>query len=164
MHSGTLHAKPRRARSPPPVTSKRTQFYIAAILDTLAVQTPEDSPPTCNKTGTAIPTPPSLSDTSLTSLREKLDHPLPFLLSHPSNKHHVELCDAGNIGHTSGLLCVCCTLSEAFDCPHTDRLPPFRDGKNFINRCTKPDRREFIKISQAVGKNQTIQCYAKSSI
>jgi hypothetical protein len=147
-----------------PVSSKRTQFYIAAILDTLAVQTPEDSPPTCNKTGTAIPTPPSLSDTSLTSLREKFDHPLPFLLSHPSNKHHVELCDAGNIGHTSGLLCVCCTLLEAFDCPYTDRLPPFRDGKNFINRCTKPDRREFIKISQAVGKNQIIQCYAKSSI
>jgi len=27
----------------------------------------------------------------------------------------------------------------------------FRDGTQFINRCTKPDRREFIKISQAVG-------------
>jgi len=26
-----------------------------------------------------------------------------------------------------------------------------RDGTQFINRCTKPDRREFIKISQAVG-------------
>ncbi|CAL3968165.1 hypothetical protein PZA11_006825 [Diplocarpon coronariae] len=26
-----------------------------------------------------------------------------------------------------------------------------RDGTQFINKCTKPDRREFIKISQAVG-------------
>ncbi len=26
-----------------------------------------------------------------------------------------------------------------------------REGTLFINRCTKPDRREFIKISQAVG-------------
>ncbi|KAF8425654.1 hypothetical protein EV426DRAFT_596076 [Tirmania nivea] len=26
-----------------------------------------------------------------------------------------------------------------------------KDGTLFINRCTKPDRREFIKISQAVG-------------
>ncbi|KAI5855400.1 hypothetical protein BZA05DRAFT_391468 [Tricharina praecox] len=26
-----------------------------------------------------------------------------------------------------------------------------RDGTLFINRCTKPDKREFIKISQAVG-------------
>ena len=26
-----------------------------------------------------------------------------------------------------------------------------RDGKNFINRCTKPDKREFLRISQAVG-------------
>ncbi|KAF2007242.1 secE/sec61-gamma protein [Amniculicola lignicola CBS 123094] len=26
-----------------------------------------------------------------------------------------------------------------------------RDGVQFINRCTKPDKREFIKISQAVG-------------
>ncbi|KAI5780828.1 hypothetical protein EDC01DRAFT_667374 [Geopyxis carbonaria] len=26
-----------------------------------------------------------------------------------------------------------------------------RDGTQFINRCTKPDKREFIKISQAVG-------------
>jgi len=26
-----------------------------------------------------------------------------------------------------------------------------REGAQFINRCTKPDRREFIKISQAVG-------------
>ena len=26
-----------------------------------------------------------------------------------------------------------------------------RDGKNFLNRCTKPDKREFLKISQAVG-------------
>jgi len=27
----------------------------------------------------------------------------------------------------------------------------FRDGAQFMNRCTKPDRREFVKISQAVG-------------
>ncbi|KAK5046795.1 hypothetical protein LTR84_007149 [Exophiala bonariae] len=27
----------------------------------------------------------------------------------------------------------------------------FKDGTQFINRCTKPDRREFMKISQAVG-------------
>ncbi|EOD46147.1 uncharacterized protein K452DRAFT_224081 [Neofusicoccum parvum] len=26
-----------------------------------------------------------------------------------------------------------------------------KDGTQFINRCTKPDKREFIKISQAVG-------------
>ncbi|KAI9825988.1 MAG: hypothetical protein M1819_007489 [Sarea resinae] len=26
-----------------------------------------------------------------------------------------------------------------------------RDGTQFLNRCTKPDKREFIKISQAVG-------------
>ncbi|KAI9670761.1 MAG: Sec61p translocation complex subunit [Caeruleum heppii] len=26
-----------------------------------------------------------------------------------------------------------------------------RDGTLFLNRCTKPDKREFIKISQAVG-------------
>ncbi|KAH8667424.1 hypothetical protein BGZ60DRAFT_528726 [Tricladium varicosporioides] len=26
-----------------------------------------------------------------------------------------------------------------------------KEGTQFINRCTKPDRREFIKISQAVG-------------
>ncbi|KAF2150464.1 protein translocase SEC6 [Myriangium duriaei CBS 260.36] len=25
------------------------------------------------------------------------------------------------------------------------------DGTKFLNRCTKPDKREFIKISQAVG-------------
>ncbi|RHZ67019.1 hypothetical protein Glove_303g153 [Diversispora epigaea] len=25
-----------------------------------------------------------------------------------------------------------------------------KDGTQFINRCTKPDRREYIKISQAV--------------
>lgn len=25
------------------------------------------------------------------------------------------------------------------------------DGTQFMNRCTKPDRREFLKISQAVG-------------
>ncbi|ETI28269.1 protein translocase SEC61 complex gamma subunit, archaeal and eukaryotic [Cladophialophora carrionii CBS 160.54] len=27
----------------------------------------------------------------------------------------------------------------------------FKEGTQFIHRCTKPDRREFIKISQAVG-------------
>ncbi|KAI5801492.1 hypothetical protein DFH27DRAFT_482026 [Peziza echinospora] len=26
-----------------------------------------------------------------------------------------------------------------------------KDGTLFLNRCTKPDKREFIKISQAVG-------------
>ncbi|KAI9894919.1 MAG: Sec61p translocation complex subunit [Vezdaea aestivalis] len=26
-----------------------------------------------------------------------------------------------------------------------------RDGTAFLKRCTKPDKREFIKISQAVG-------------
>ena len=26
-----------------------------------------------------------------------------------------------------------------------------RDGQTFLNRCTKPDQREFLKISQAVG-------------
>ncbi|GAD92292.1 hypothetical protein DTO166G4_709 [Paecilomyces variotii] len=26
-----------------------------------------------------------------------------------------------------------------------------RDGMQFVHRCTKPDKREFIKISQAVG-------------
>ena len=26
-----------------------------------------------------------------------------------------------------------------------------REGTLFMNRCTKPDRREFMKISQAVG-------------
>ncbi|KAL0633386.1 hypothetical protein Q9L58_007699 [Maublancomyces gigas] len=26
-----------------------------------------------------------------------------------------------------------------------------KEGTLFINRCTKPDKREFIKISQAVG-------------
>ncbi|OKL63063.1 putative protein transport protein Sec61 subunit gamma [Talaromyces atroroseus] len=26
-----------------------------------------------------------------------------------------------------------------------------RDGMQFVNRCTKPDKREFLKISQAVG-------------
>jgi len=26
-----------------------------------------------------------------------------------------------------------------------------KDGMQFLNRCTKPDKREFIKISQAVG-------------
>ncbi|KAL9030344.1 MAG: hypothetical protein Q9196_001519 [Gyalolechia fulgens] len=26
-----------------------------------------------------------------------------------------------------------------------------REGTQFVNRCAKPDKREFIKISQAVG-------------
>ncbi|KAH9884024.1 protein transporter Sec61 subunit gamma [Xylariomycetidae sp. FL2044] len=26
-----------------------------------------------------------------------------------------------------------------------------KDGMGFMNRCTKPDQKEFIKISQAVG-------------
>ncbi|KAI0011375.1 protein translocase SEC6 [Xylariaceae sp. FL0662B] len=26
-----------------------------------------------------------------------------------------------------------------------------KDGSQFLNRCTKPDRKEFIKICQAVG-------------
>ncbi|KAL2065396.1 hypothetical protein VTL71DRAFT_3066 [Oculimacula yallundae] len=26
-----------------------------------------------------------------------------------------------------------------------------RDGTQFLNRCTKPDKHEFLKISQAVG-------------
>lgn len=32
------------------------------------------------------------------------------------------------------------------------------------SRCTKPDRREFIKISQAVGKYHTILGYVNSYI
>ncbi|KKY19761.1 putative translocation complex subunit sss1 [Phaeomoniella chlamydospora] len=39
------------------------------------------------------------------------------------------------------------TFQEIADVPK-DFL---RDGTQFLNRCTKPDRREFIKISQAVG-------------
>ncbi|KAF7512250.1 hypothetical protein GJ744_001818 [Endocarpon pusillum] len=39
------------------------------------------------------------------------------------------------------------TLQEIADVPK-DFL---RDGTQFLNRCTKPDKREFIKISQAVG-------------
>lgn len=87
----------------------------------------------------------SLSDTSLTSLREKFDRPLPFLLSHPSNKHHVELCDAGNIGHTSGLLCVCCTLSEVFDYPRTDRLPPSEMGRTLSIAARSPTGESSLK-------------------
>ena len=26
-----------------------------------------------------------------------------------------------------------------------------REGQNFLNRCTKPDQKEFLRISQAVG-------------
>ncbi|KAL1968043.1 hypothetical protein VTN77DRAFT_2172 [Rasamsonia byssochlamydoides] len=39
------------------------------------------------------------------------------------------------------------TLQELADIPKDF----VRDGMQFINRCTKPDKREFIKISQAVG-------------
>jgi len=39
------------------------------------------------------------------------------------------------------------TLQEMADIPKDF----FKDGTAFLNRCTKPDRREFIKISQAVG-------------
>lgn len=39
------------------------------------------------------------------------------------------------------------TLQDLKDIPQEF----FKDGTQFINRCTKPDRREFIKISQAVG-------------
>ncbi|MDI1486941.1 MAG: hypothetical protein OHK93_006203 [Ramalina farinacea] len=38
-------------------------------------------------------------------------------------------------------------FSELLDIPRDF----FRDGTQFMNRCTKPDKREFIKISQAVG-------------
>jgi len=38
-------------------------------------------------------------------------------------------------------------ISEFMDIPRDF----IKDGTQFINRCTKPDRREFIKISQAVG-------------
>ncbi|KAH8551125.1 protein translocase SEC61 complex gamma subunit [Umbelopsis sp. PMI_123] len=27
----------------------------------------------------------------------------------------------------------------------------FKDGMQFVNRCTKPDQREFLRICQAVG-------------
>lgn len=39
------------------------------------------------------------------------------------------------------------TIKELLDVPR-DFL---RDGTQLLNRCTKPDRREFIRISQAVG-------------
>lgn len=38
-------------------------------------------------------------------------------------------------------------LQELIDIPRDF----IKDGTMFINRCTKPDKREFIKISQAVG-------------
>ncbi|KAL2042941.1 hypothetical protein N7G274_003999 [Stereocaulon virgatum] len=38
-------------------------------------------------------------------------------------------------------------LKELLDIPRDF----FHDGTQFMNRCTKPDRREFLKISQAVG-------------
>ncbi|KAF2460419.1 hypothetical protein BDY21DRAFT_335364 [Lineolata rhizophorae] len=38
-------------------------------------------------------------------------------------------------------------MKELMDVPR-DFL---KDGTQFINRCTKPDKREFIRISQAVG-------------
>jgi protein transport protein SEC61 subunit gamma-like protein len=39
------------------------------------------------------------------------------------------------------------TIQELADIPRDF----FRDGMLFVRRCTKPDKREFIKISQAVG-------------
>ena len=43
-------------------------------------------------------------------------------------------------------------VPERFCPSHMAKLTMFgRDGQNFLNRCTKPDRREFLKISQAVG-------------
>lgn len=39
------------------------------------------------------------------------------------------------------------TLQELADVPKDF----VREGTLFIKRCTKPDKREFIKISQAVG-------------
>ncbi|KAJ5153245.1 transport protein Sec61 subunit gamma [Penicillium canariense] len=39
------------------------------------------------------------------------------------------------------------TLQELADIPKDF----VREGSLFIRRCTKPDKREFIKISQAVG-------------
>lgn len=38
-------------------------------------------------------------------------------------------------------------IKELLDVPR-DFL---RDGTQLLNRCTKPDRREFVRISQAVG-------------
>ncbi|KAL9102724.1 MAG: hypothetical protein Q9163_002155 [Psora crenata] len=38
-------------------------------------------------------------------------------------------------------------FSELLDIPRDF----VRDGAQFMNRCTKPDKREFVKISQAVG-------------
>ncbi|KAF2109172.1 hypothetical protein BDV96DRAFT_502893 [Lophiotrema nucula] len=38
-------------------------------------------------------------------------------------------------------------LKEVADVPQEF----MKDGIQFINRCTKPDKREFLKISQAVG-------------
>ncbi|KAK3351707.1 hypothetical protein B0H65DRAFT_131369 [Neurospora tetraspora] len=39
------------------------------------------------------------------------------------------------------------TVQEILDVPREF----LKDGIQFINKCQKPDRREFIKISQAVG-------------
>ncbi|CAI7666928.1 unnamed protein product [Penicillium bialowiezense] len=39
------------------------------------------------------------------------------------------------------------TLQELADIPKDF----VREGTQFVRRCTKPDKREFIKISQAVG-------------
>jgi len=38
-------------------------------------------------------------------------------------------------------------VTEALDVPREF----VKDGVLFINKCTKPDQKEFIKISQAVG-------------
>lgn len=37
-----------------------------------------------------------------------------------------------------------------------------KDGTQFINRCTKPDRTEYLKICQAVGVGFVV-CYATRS-
>jgi len=39
------------------------------------------------------------------------------------------------------------SFKETLDIP----VEFLKDGQNFLNRCTKPDKREFLKISQAVG-------------
>ncbi|KAJ4411289.1 hypothetical protein N0V85_003860 [Neurospora sp. IMI 360204] len=39
------------------------------------------------------------------------------------------------------------TVQEILDVPREF----LKDGIQFINKCQKPDRREFMKISQAVG-------------
>ncbi|EAL92878.2 translocon subunit SSS1 [Aspergillus fumigatus Af293] len=50
------------------------------------------------------------------------------------------------------------TIQELADIPR-DFL---RDGMLFVRRCTKPDKREFIKISQAVGMGFIIMVSSSS--